>query len=244
MEKSHKTGGRIKRVAEELYEGNISELARNLGMTPQTFNKYAQGETTPGAKVLQRFSGLGISLNWLLMGKGDMYGLTEGNPELSQLEENGLTNNAERIKWIRLFYKKTITDMASIMSVSPTRQLNIEKGGRKLWPEYIERIFKNFPDVREAWLKEGEEPKLHSYPTEEARKQSGNEIANHLAALENRAHSPAEHELLKEVKNFARLLESPNLHHQVKGILIDLLIQHIDRELERRQHAQAQPSGD
>lgn len=64
----HKTGERFKKLAEELYEGNISDLARHMGMSPQSFNKYAQGKTMPGGKVLKRLIAIDVNLNWLLAG--------------------------------------------------------------------------------------------------------------------------------------------------------------------------------
>jgi transcriptional regulator with XRE-family HTH domain len=68
MGEKHKVGERIKEVANKKYEGNISALARHLGMSPQSFNKYAQGDTMPGGKVLKRLISIDINLNWLLLG--------------------------------------------------------------------------------------------------------------------------------------------------------------------------------
>ncbi|MEX1120908.1 MAG: hypothetical protein WED82_02155 [Balneolales bacterium] len=64
----HQTGERFKKIADEMFDGNVSEMARMMGMTPQSFNKYAQGETLPGGVILKRVISLGINLNWLLAG--------------------------------------------------------------------------------------------------------------------------------------------------------------------------------
>lgn len=64
----HKTGDRFKKVADELFNGNISEMARAMDMTPQSFNKYAQGDTLPGGVILKRVIEIGVNLNWLLAG--------------------------------------------------------------------------------------------------------------------------------------------------------------------------------
>lgn len=70
------TGNRFKEVADALYEGNRSELARNLDMKPQALTKYLNGESMPGGLILIRLHGLGVNINWFLTGEGDM--LREG----------------------------------------------------------------------------------------------------------------------------------------------------------------------
>jgi len=48
-------------VADELYDGNKSELARACGMKPNNFSKYvSENGRRPGAKVLIRLSHAGI----------------------------------------------------------------------------------------------------------------------------------------------------------------------------------------
>jgi phage repressor protein C with HTH and peptisase S24 domain len=69
--KSH-IADRLQNVAEELYSGNKSELAREIGMKPSTFSKYATGSQPPGRSVLSRLASIGININWLLHGDGPM----------------------------------------------------------------------------------------------------------------------------------------------------------------------------
>lgn len=66
------TGKRLKLIADKLYDGNVSELARNLEMKPQALAKYVKGESMPGGLVLIRIYNLGISINWFLIGEGEM----------------------------------------------------------------------------------------------------------------------------------------------------------------------------
>lgn len=66
------TGDRLRAVADRLYEGNKSELARSLGMQPSSFSKYTDGRRRPGAVVLEKLARLGVNLNWLLTGSGRM----------------------------------------------------------------------------------------------------------------------------------------------------------------------------
>jgi len=66
------TGKRFRQIADALFEGNKSELARSLGMQPSSFAKYTDGSRRPGSKVLERLSRLGININWFLSGEGEM----------------------------------------------------------------------------------------------------------------------------------------------------------------------------
>lgn len=68
----HGTGERFRRIANELFDGNKSELARSLGMQPSSFAKYTDGSRRPGSKVLKRLSRMGVNINWFLSGKGRM----------------------------------------------------------------------------------------------------------------------------------------------------------------------------
>ncbi|MDZ7773361.1 MAG: helix-turn-helix transcriptional regulator [Balneolaceae bacterium] len=91
------TGNRLKEIADALYGGNRSELARNLEMKPQALTKYLNGESMPGGLILIRMHGLGVNINWFLTGEGEM--LREGPPHaisepigtyLARLEEEVL----------------------------------------------------------------------------------------------------------------------------------------------------------
>jgi phage repressor protein C with HTH and peptisase S24 domain len=68
----HETGTRLRQIADRLYDGNKSELARSLSMKPPSFSKYVQGHRRPGTTVLKRLSRLGVNLHWFLTGKGSM----------------------------------------------------------------------------------------------------------------------------------------------------------------------------
>jgi len=63
---------RFRSVADALYDGNKSELARALDMEPGSFTKYTRGARRPGASVLERLTQLGVNINWFLTGEGSM----------------------------------------------------------------------------------------------------------------------------------------------------------------------------
>jgi phage repressor protein C with HTH and peptisase S24 domain len=69
---NNETGTRLRQIADRLYEGNKSELARSLDMKPPSFSKYVQGHRRPGTTVLKRLSRLGVNLHWFLTGEGSM----------------------------------------------------------------------------------------------------------------------------------------------------------------------------
>lgn len=66
------TGQRLKKLADRLFGGNRSELARNLEMKPQALTKYLNGESMPGGLILIRLHDLGVNINWFLTGEGPM----------------------------------------------------------------------------------------------------------------------------------------------------------------------------
>jgi len=93
------TGDRFKRVADELFGGNRSELARNLEMKPQALTKYLNGESMPGGLILIRLHNLGVDINWFLTGEGSLRLDSATEPEavsepvreyLGRLEQGGL----------------------------------------------------------------------------------------------------------------------------------------------------------
>ena len=66
------TGKRLRAVADTLYDGNKSALARAMNMKPGSFSKYLRGNRKPGASVLGRLVQLGVNMNWFLSGEGPM----------------------------------------------------------------------------------------------------------------------------------------------------------------------------
>lgn len=63
-------GERLGEVAELLFNGNRSNLANKLEMSPQSLNKYFKDDRTPGGDILTRLSNIGVNVNWLLTGEG------------------------------------------------------------------------------------------------------------------------------------------------------------------------------
>jgi hypothetical protein len=62
----YNTGEKFRRVADELFDGVIGDLARALKMKPESFSKYTSGRTHPGWKMLKRLLGIGVNVNWFL----------------------------------------------------------------------------------------------------------------------------------------------------------------------------------
>ena len=51
---------------------NVTQLANEIGVTPSAFNKVVKGEGLPSSKVLTPLAKLGVNINWLLTGEGEM----------------------------------------------------------------------------------------------------------------------------------------------------------------------------
>lgn len=63
---------RIKKIIDELYNGNKSEFARIVGISESNVRSYL-GDTVPKADVLIKIATkIAISCEWLLLGKGNM----------------------------------------------------------------------------------------------------------------------------------------------------------------------------
>lgn len=74
MKKSHKNiGERIKEVRKEMKMSQV-EFSKILGITQDKLSKYENEKIKPPIKVLLEISrNFNVSLNWLLMGRGDKY---------------------------------------------------------------------------------------------------------------------------------------------------------------------------
>ncbi len=74
MKKSHKNiGERIREIRKERKISQI-EFSKTLGITQDKLSKYENGRIKPPIELLLSISEkFNISLNWLLMGKGDKY---------------------------------------------------------------------------------------------------------------------------------------------------------------------------
>ncbi len=126
-------GSRFKKIAEELFDNNISELARTMGMSPQSFNKYAQGETLPGTIVLKRVLELGINLNWLLAGIPPM--------RISQIKEAGVISF-------------TNADIEEYGGEKPT-ELKLSQLNPEVYNSPIKMMSYVIKDFEQVWEKEG-----------------------------------------------------------------------------------------
>lgn len=98
----YETGIRLQKIADRLYGGNRSELARKLEMKPQALAKYTKGESMPGGLILIRLYGLGVNINWFLTGEGsmlrepDLTGVSEPVQEYLSKLDQGELNDEER----------------------------------------------------------------------------------------------------------------------------------------------------
>jgi transcriptional regulator with XRE-family HTH domain len=97
----YKTGEKFRRIADELYDGVIGDLARALKMKPESFSKYTSGRTHPGWKLLTRLLNIGVNINWFLCDIPPMLikdipttNLNNGND--SSIQESDITYDKQR----------------------------------------------------------------------------------------------------------------------------------------------------
>lgn len=135
------TGKRFEAIAEDLFKGNVSELARNLQMTPGAFTKYVKGDTMPGGKVLLRLISLDINPAWVLAGIPPM--------KISQIQEAGVLSftNAD----IEKYGGKGIDKIA----LSASKELNLSKLNPEVYNNPIKMMSYVVNDFELAWQKEG-----------------------------------------------------------------------------------------
>lgn len=65
-------GERLERIADKLYKSNKSDFARAINKKPQNVYQYIRGDRTPGAEFLYQLTTIGVNINWVLTGKGEM----------------------------------------------------------------------------------------------------------------------------------------------------------------------------
>jgi len=82
--------GRLNEVLDKVYDGNISTMARDLGIDRATASRYVSGQRTPRRNVLELLSQKQcIELDWLEHGGSDAIAFKEQS-SLSQITEYGL----------------------------------------------------------------------------------------------------------------------------------------------------------
>lgn len=77
-------GARIREFAIRVY-GSLKAFAQAADLHPVQLSKYVQNQGRPGFDVLQRFHAAGMSIDWLLTGRGEWLRerLIHHNPENS-----------------------------------------------------------------------------------------------------------------------------------------------------------------
>ena len=127
---------RIKRIVNELFNGNTSSFARQINVPQPTLKDIVGGKlSTPRADVLEKIFGdksLNISAEWLLGGEGEMIkNISESDSQNNiQLPEVPEANKSETETIKSLL--SVISDQANILKqVTNSKEQNILKNRRK-----------------------------------------------------------------------------------------------------------------
>jgi hypothetical protein len=103
---SKKIGKRLLEIADVLYEGNKSEMARDLGKRPQNLYQYTSEARAPGAAFLMELCYNGVNINWVLTGKGEML-IKEETQTASEKERSEYTPKERKVgKLIKLIIQR------------------------------------------------------------------------------------------------------------------------------------------
>ena len=74
---------------------NVKQLAKEINVTQSALNKVARGEAMPSSKVLIPLAEIGVNINWLLVGAGEMMqeGHTISKDNNTIIQNSKLTNS-------------------------------------------------------------------------------------------------------------------------------------------------------
>jgi len=145
----NKFANRLRIVADMFFEGKTGRLAEHFGMSPQTFSKYLGGKRTLGGEKLSLLTQLGVSVEWVLTGKGHPL-----NPDILKPDA----------QWKRLYIVRLRTTVFHGTTRIAAEALDVDidtyiewETGKKTIPEYIvdEIFIKIGGFVNEEWWYEG-----------------------------------------------------------------------------------------
>jgi len=63
---------RLKLIIELKYNGVNTKFAEAIGINKQQMQVYLSGKSKPGADTLEKIAAIGINVQWLLTGEGEM----------------------------------------------------------------------------------------------------------------------------------------------------------------------------
>lgn len=81
--KESEVAGRIRAIRKAL-DLSRPRIAEKLGCSPMSWKAYEQGKSWPGGRILSDLRSLGVSIDWLLTGQGQMFAPPAGDAAASQ----------------------------------------------------------------------------------------------------------------------------------------------------------------
>lgn len=77
-----------------LSKKNVTQLAEEIEITQSALNRVVKGDVLPSSKVLIPLGKLGVNINWLLLGEGDMMKEIEGTHDVAG-DNNTIISNSK-----------------------------------------------------------------------------------------------------------------------------------------------------
>lgn len=144
------TGKRFIYIADALYDGNRSELARTLGIAPQSFSKYTSGDITPGGKIVTKLHEEGVNPKWIVEGVGEPW-------DVHHLAEDKPWKRLIILRYRSKVFSGTRRIAAGMLGVDVGVYEDWELGKEEIPPAVMDQIFAMISrHIRKEWWYEGE----------------------------------------------------------------------------------------
>jgi len=98
------------RIAELVKQSgsNQSEFARSLGVKPNHFSMLVSTDTGLSASILFKFAELGVNMNWLMLGKGEIWQSELETNSVLQAKINDMTAELEKAEAVIEFTERVL----------------------------------------------------------------------------------------------------------------------------------------
>ncbi|WP_040977409.1 helix-turn-helix domain-containing protein [Necropsobacter massiliensis] len=105
----------------EHFGDSITKFSERSGINYRSVQNYMRGEREPNAEAFLKFAQLGININWLLTGQGEMF--IGGTPEstLTQKEQTLLEDYRESNEQGKEAIEKTASALAEAKALADSK---------------------------------------------------------------------------------------------------------------------------
>ena len=195
---------RLQKYIDEHY-GSHKEFAEKVGITPYTLSRYINDKGIPVTDILLRFLDLGMSVDWLLTGIGEMTLYQKSKDEENDEEDEEVTLPRERVyEWIVENYG-SLEHFATVINLNLNSVNNILKHNFILDPEFIALMRAAGCNIK--WLSTGE----------------GTKYAHNTAGMVLKLQKNGVKNIFDKTNDFRKFFDSKDLNNLSIKVLHELL---------------------